>query len=173
MKYKIELIRLSLNAIRYSQDAAAHIRFGPRFGGGKTNLAETMEVVRDVFSVQRSDWPFVADPWIKSNTKTIIFICINKCNIKLNLFANRSSLYSQDAAAHIRFGPRFGGGKTNLAETMEVVRDVFTVERGDRPFVQNIVLTFTDGGSNIRANETIAKATGMYDHIYIYIVWLT
>ena len=55
---------------------------------------------------------------------------------------------------------RFGGGRTNLAAAMEAARSVLTVERGERPGIPNLVLTFTDGGANIRPAETIPRATG-------------
>ena len=70
--------------------------------------------------------------------------------------------FSQDAAAHIRFKIGFFGGKTNLASAFEAARSLFTPEAGARnsSSVTKLVVTFTDGGSNIQSDETLARATG-------------
>ena len=66
----------------------------------------------------------------------------------------------QDAAAHIRFKIGFFGGKTNLASAFTAARSLFTPEAGARDGVSRIIVTFTDGGSNVLREETLARATG-------------
>lgn len=69
--------------------------------------------------------------------------------------------HRKDAAAHIRFKIGFFGGKTNLAAAFTAARSLFTPEAGARD-VDRLVVTFTDGGSNIRDNETLPRATGIF-----------
>ena len=45
----------------------------------------------------------------------------------------------------------FGGGRTNIAAALDIVRNqVFRSDQGDRLNANNLVLLFTDGSSNIR-----------------------
>ena len=51
------------------------------------------------------------------------------------------------------------GGRTNIASALELARTrVFNPDGGDRQDAPDYILLFTDGGANIRENETIPQA---------------
>lgn len=53
----------------------------------------------------------------------------------------------------------YSGGRTNIASAFERVRtDVLNGNNGDRTNVENLVLLFTDGGANIRSEDTVPEA---------------
>jgi len=52
----------------------------------------------------------------------------------------------------------FMGGKTNTADAIQKMNDMFTSNNGDRSDADNIAIFFTDGGSNIQEDQTIPKA---------------
>jgi len=54
---------------------------------------------------------------------------------------------------------RYAGGRTNIASALEIATNqVFIAANGDRQDSQNVIFIFTDGGSNIRAEDTIPQA---------------
>lgn len=53
----------------------------------------------------------------------------------------------------------YRGGRTNIAGALELAHSkIFTEEYGDRINYPNYAILFTDGNSNIRADETIPQA---------------
>lgn len=53
----------------------------------------------------------------------------------------------------------YSGGRTNIASALQMAREeIFRQDRGDRQDVKNLIVIFTDGGSNIRDTETIPQA---------------
>lgn len=82
----------------------------------------------------------------------------------LNTYNNKYDVLSALAFRMLR-------GKTNTQEALRTVRDdMFRSSRGDRSGVANKLVLLTDGGSNMRTDQTVQKAQDLKDDgVTIYV----
>ena len=63
-------------------------------------------------------------------------------------------------------------GRTNTQEALRIARDdMFSSRNGDRSGVENKLVILTDGGSNMRSDQTVRRAEDLKnDGVTIYVV---
>ena len=63
-------------------------------------------------------------------------------------------------------------GRTNTQEALRIARDdMFSSRNGDRSGVANKLIILTDGGSNMRSDQTLQRAVDLKnDGVTIYVV---
>jgi collagen type VI alpha len=128
------------------------------------DLSGSVEEVYDVV-IQFAKRSILGLPVGSAQARVAVVTYADQANVTFDLTAYTSSLTIRNALAFSK-----AGGTTNTQEAIRLTtQDVFTLARGDRSGVKNIMVIVTDGKSTVQPQNTLPQAaTAKTQGIEIY-----